>query len=306
MEEQITKNEGVVAPASSEALKQIVNDIEAGKLREGYRVETIQATSFMFGDLNDALAAYKADKLPVLGMGKDRGYELSGTLGVAGLLGLVAGGIFLAKGKTGLGAVGLGAGAGLEVGAYATLPKKVPIVLYYYAVRDDQYDHVTVTRYVVVKLPKKLSDTAFEARSKAQIRQRIGEGAFVVPAPIEVERAAAREEHEKEVQSNGNPQMPVPDVSSSSGFEAEAESEGEIKDPDPEPPVSSPPADPPAPSSPEAVKGKAAPSSPPASSSSEAPKGKAAPLNPMAAVISPMSTKEISKASKLGLVTLTS
>lgn len=208
-EKKITEDKGVVMPKGSKVLKKIIkDDIEGGKLKEGFEVR--QVPPVVVWDLNDALAAYKENELPIVGRGKDRGYELAGTLGVAGVLGFLVGGALLAKGKTALGAVGLGAGAGLEVGAYATLPKKVPLVGYYYGVRDDVVEHTKYPRYVFVKLPLKLSDEAFEVRSKAQIRQRIKENDFKVPSPVDIEMAIAREEHKDEVESNGSPGMSLP------------------------------------------------------------------------------------------------
>lgn len=208
-EKRITEAEGVVMSEGSSVLKRIIkNDIEGGRIKEGLEVRQVQPVAIW--DLNEALQYYKEGKLPIIGKGKNRGYELSGTLGVAGVLGFLVGGALLAKGKTALGAVGLGAGAGLEVSAYASLPKKVPIVGYYYGVREDVVGYTRHSRYVFVKLPLGLSDEAFEVRSKAQIRQAIKEGTFKIPSPIEIEEAIAREEHEDEVDSNASPSMPMP------------------------------------------------------------------------------------------------
>jgi len=198
--QEISRDGGVTAAAPKS--KSLLAGIEGGSLAPNMEITTMDAT---FDTIEGALTAYKEKKLPVIGMGKNRGYGMSGGLGAVGLLSLLAGGMALAKGKTALGALGVGVGAGAELGAVTSLPKKVPVVGYFIAVREDYIGHTTYARHVLVKLPQGLGDTMFKERSMAQIRQRIKENAFVTPSMIAVEREEAKKEHANEVASGLDP-----------------------------------------------------------------------------------------------------
>lgn len=192
---------------TKEVLRTIVDDIEGGRLGSGV---TIQQVHSVYNNLTEALSAYKAGTMPKIGMGKNRGYGLAGGLGITGLLSIAAGGVFLAKGKAALGALGLGAGAGIEVGAYISLPSRVPIVGYFYEVRSDHVEGVYIERYVLVKIPLGLSDEAFERRSKCIIRQKIKEGAFVTPSAFQVEIIENRRAQEDDLKSALPPPVASP------------------------------------------------------------------------------------------------
>ncbi len=200
--QEISRDGGVTVAAPKS--KSLLAGIEGGSLAPNMEITTMDVT---FDTIEAALAKYKEKQLPVIGMGKDRGYGMSGGLGAVGLLSLLAGGVALAKGKTALGALGVGVGAGAELGAFTSLPKKVPVVGYFIAVREDYIGHTTYPRYVLVKLPQGLGDTMFKERSMAQIRQRIKENAFVTPSMIAVEREEAKKEHADEVASGLDPKQ---------------------------------------------------------------------------------------------------
>lgn len=232
--------------------------------------------------VEEALDAYRDDKLMSAGMGNSRSYRATASFGIAGVLSLALGGILLAKGRTALGSASVGVGAGCGVGSYVTYPETVPLVGYHLRVSD--------TRYVTIRVPLGLTDDEFICMSNEQKETKTALERFVLPSVYVLEELQARRDHRDELASGLDPDSHLSD-------EDEDEDENEdAKDP-PSPPVSTP-----APSAPSSSSSKAPASvSMSSSSADDALKKPEKPKKLQTPAITDLSSAEQKAASKVGV-----
>lgn len=183
-------------PVSSSMLEQPVDSdkpgVDAIKSLEGARKSIKKLVKSEHDTIEAALTEYKAGRLPKIGKVRVDSYTMSASLGGAGLLSALIGAGFLVKGKTGLGAAGLGVGAGFGVGAVVTYPIKKEACMFFLRCDCTQAVEVEGQKqelplYAKIIMPLKLSDREFKKECKRQLKEAKQDKKCILATPIEIE-----------------------------------------------------------------------------------------------------------------------
>jgi hypothetical protein len=216
--------------------------VEAIESLEGARKSIKALVKSEHDTIAAALVEYKAGNLPRIGKVRVDSYTMSASLGGAGLLSALIGAGFLIKGKTGLGAAGLGVGAGFGVGAAVTYPIKKEACMFFLRCDCSQTVEIDGQRqklplYAKIVMPLKLSDKEFKNECKRQLKKAKDDKKCILATPIEIEIVEEAIKQAAEVASalpiGDGPPILFPSSSSNQADEPKLEllDEGEEKEP---------------------------------------------------------------------------